>query len=66
MDAFFSNALSGQDQLRQRVIFALSEIIVIAMNKNTNGNEIVPWLVRAVDDESSRTFPIRQQPTVTK
>ncbi|HKP13301.1 MAG TPA: DUF1800 family protein [Blastocatellia bacterium] len=44
VDAFFNNALSGQDQLRQRVIFALSEIIVVAMNKNTNGNEIVPWL----------------------
>lgn len=26
------------------MIFALSEINVIAMNKNTNGNEIVPWL----------------------
>jgi hypothetical protein len=44
VDAFFLNAASGQDQLRQRVIFALSEIIVISMNKNTNGNEIVPWL----------------------
>lgn len=44
VDAFFGNALNGQDQLRQRLIFALSEIIVIAMNKNTNGNEIVPWL----------------------
>jgi len=44
IDAFFGNALNGQDQLRQRVVYALSEIIVIAMNKNTNGNEIVPWL----------------------
>src|SRR6185295_13013473 len=44
VDAFFNNAGNGQDQLRQRVIFALSEIIVIAMNKNTNGNELVPWL----------------------
>jgi uncharacterized protein (DUF1800 family) len=44
VDAFFGNALAGQDQLRQRVIFAFSEIIVEAMNKNTNGNEIVPWL----------------------
>ncbi|HKQ04494.1 MAG TPA: DUF1800 family protein [Blastocatellia bacterium] len=44
VDAFFGNALNGQDQLRQRVLFALSEIIVVAMNKNTNGNEIVPWL----------------------
>lgn len=44
VDAFYANALKGQDQLRQRVIFALSEVIVVAMNKNTNGNEIVPWL----------------------
>ena len=44
IDLFFANALSGADQLRQRVIFALSEIFVVAMNKNTNGNEIVPWL----------------------
>lgn len=44
VDAFFSNAMNGQDQLRQRVIFALSEVMVIAMNKNTNGNELVPWL----------------------
>ncbi len=44
VDAFFANASKGQDQLRQRVIYALSEITVIAMNKNTNGNELVPWL----------------------
>lgn len=44
IDAFFGNALNGADQLRQRVIFALSEVFVVAMNKNTNGNEIVPWL----------------------
>lgn len=44
VDSFFLNAATGQDQLRQRVIYALSEIFVIAMNKNTNGNEIVPWL----------------------
>jgi len=44
VDSFFINAANGQDQLRQRVIFGLSEIIVISMNKNTNGNEIVPWL----------------------
>ena len=44
IDAFFGNALAGQDQLRQRVIFALSEIIVESMNKNTNGEDLVPWL----------------------
>lgn len=44
VEAFFANALNGQDQLRQRVIYALSEIIVESMNKNTNGEDIVPWL----------------------
>jgi hypothetical protein len=44
VDSFFANAFSGPDQLRQRVIGALSEIFVVAMNKNTNGNELVPWL----------------------
>ncbi len=44
INAFFANAYQGQDQLRQRVIYALSEILVVASNKNTNGNEIVPWL----------------------
>lgn len=44
MYAFFVNASTGQDQLRQRVIYALSEIIVISRNKNTNGNELMPWL----------------------
>jgi len=44
IDAYFANALKGQDQLRQRMIGALSEIIVVAFNKNTNANEVIPWL----------------------
>ncbi len=44
INAFFGNALSGDDQLRQRVLYALSEIIVISRNKNTNANELLPWL----------------------
>ncbi len=41
---FYSNLLTGQDQLRQRVIYALSEIVVISRNKNNYANEIAPWL----------------------
>ena len=44
VDAFFANAYKGQDQLRQRVIGALSEIFVESLEKNTNGDEITPWL----------------------
>src|SRR5262249_14432163 len=45
VDAFFANAVNGQDQLRQRIIGALSEIFVIARSKNnTSSSEIIPWL----------------------
>jgi uncharacterized protein (DUF1800 family) len=40
----FTNMATGNDQLRQRVMFALSQILVISANKNVNGNEIIPWL----------------------
>lgn len=45
VDAFFANALNGKDQLRQRVIGALSEILVISRSKNnTTSSEVIPWL----------------------
>ncbi len=44
IEAFFTNALTGQDQLRQRVLYALSEILVESFNKNTNGEDMLPWL----------------------
>ena len=38
------NMANGQDQLRQRMIFALSQIIVVSANKNGSGNELAPWV----------------------
>ncbi|HQR31679.1 MAG TPA: DUF1800 family protein [Blastocatellia bacterium] len=43
VDAMFNNALTGQDQLRQRVMYALSEIFVEATFKNYNADMIAPW-----------------------
>lgn len=40
----FTNMATGQDQLRQRVAFALSQIFVVSANKNVNGDEIIPWM----------------------
>lgn len=40
----FLNMAHGEDQLRQRMIFALSQILVISSEKNVNANEILPWL----------------------
>jgi uncharacterized protein (DUF1800 family) len=43
IDAVFANAFTGQDQLRQRVIYAYSEIFVEATFKNYNADMIAPW-----------------------
>jgi uncharacterized protein (DUF1800 family) len=43
-ERFFVNALQGQDQLRQRVALALSEIFVISDNKVSDPNAFVLWM----------------------
>ncbi len=43
-DRMFYNFATGQDQLRQRTVHALSEIIVISSNKNYYANMLHPWL----------------------
>jgi uncharacterized protein DUF1800 len=41
---YVSRLSQAPDQLRQRVAYALSQIIVISMNKNIYPNEVVPYL----------------------
>lgn len=43
IDAVFANAMNGQDQLRQRVMYAFSEIFVEANFKNYNADMLAPW-----------------------
>lgn len=38
------NMANGPDQLRQRVMFALGQIIVVSANKNGPFGEMAPWL----------------------
>jgi uncharacterized protein (DUF1800 family) len=40
----FYNMTSGPDQLRQRMIFALSQIFVVSANKVNSGAELAPWV----------------------
>ncbi len=40
----FLNMANGPDQLRQRMIFALSQIIVVSANKTGTGQELIPWI----------------------
>lgn len=39
----FLNMANAPDQLRQRMMFALSQIFVVSMDKNVNGEELEPW-----------------------
>jgi uncharacterized protein (DUF1800 family) len=41
---FFVNAVQGEDQLRQRVAFALSQIFVVSGNKVGDPRAFAPWL----------------------
>ena len=41
---FLSRLVHGQDQLRQKVIYALSSFIVISDNKNPYDEETIPYL----------------------
>jgi uncharacterized protein (DUF1800 family) len=41
---FFTNAVHGQDQLRQRVAFALGEIMVVSAVEENTPTQLVPYL----------------------
>jgi len=41
---FFRNAVHGNDQLRQRTAFALSQILVVSANSLNRGHQMVPYL----------------------
>src|SRR5205085_8161458 len=46
-ESFWQQALGGADQLRQRIAFALSQVIVVSDQKDTLGN---PWLLAGYYD----------------
>jgi uncharacterized protein (DUF1800 family) len=47
LDSFYTRAVTGDDQLRQRVAYALSQIFVVSMAQDNVGNEprgVAGWL----------------------
>ncbi len=42
-NTWFTNMASGPDQLRQRMIFALSQLFVVSADKNNDLLEMKPW-----------------------
>jgi uncharacterized protein (DUF1800 family) len=53
---FFLNAATADDQLRQRVAFALSEIFVVSAVKLTTADQILPYL-RLLQADAFSSFP---------
>ncbi|WP_294001404.1 DUF1800 domain-containing protein [Sphaerotilus sp.] len=43
-EAWFMAMGTAPDQLRQRMVFALSQILVVSAGKNASGRELSPWL----------------------
>lgn len=48
--AFFVNAMTGSDQLRQRVAFALSQILVVSGVKTPYNYQLVPYMQLLAND----------------
>lgn len=42
--AVFLKMATGQDQLRQRMAFALGQTLAVSTNKLVNGYELIPWV----------------------
>lgn len=40
----FLNMANAPDQVRQRVMFALGQVLVVSASKNVNGDELIPWV----------------------
>jgi len=47
----FLKMANGQDQLRQRMAFALGQTLVVSTNKLVNGYELTPW-VRLIENHA--------------
>jgi len=53
---FFQNAVSGQDQLRQRVAFALSEILVVSQQAGVTAAYAYPTYWRVLRDNAFNNY----------
>ena len=63
---FFSNALYGQDQLRQRVAFALHQILVVSANSEVNRPSWMTVYLQALDRNAFGSYrTLLQEVTLT-
>jgi uncharacterized protein (DUF1800 family) len=62
---FFINAMQGQDQLRQRVSFALSEIIVVSAVKDKDPTALSLWMNMMQNDAFGNFFTLLSDVTLS-
>jgi uncharacterized protein (DUF1800 family) len=43
-NGWYTNMVNAPDQVRQRMIFALSQLFVVSSEKNNNADQLLPWL----------------------
>lgn len=43
-NGWYMNMANAPDQVRQRMIFALSQLFVVSSDKNNNADQLLPWL----------------------
>lgn len=66
--AFYTNAMTGQDQLRQRAAFALGQILVTSAEKNGQSNQMVPYQRLLTQGAFGNFFTLKQvtlSPTIS-
>src|SRR5205085_5171123 len=64
-ERFFQNALSGQDQLRQRVAFALSQIFVVSGVKVTDPRAMVPYQKMLLNNAFGNFYDVLRNVTLS-
>jgi len=62
---FFVNALTAQDQLRERVAFALSEMFVVSSVKINDANALLPYLRMLQKDVFGNYFDLLKDVTLS-
>jgi len=62
---FFTNAVHGQDQLRQRMAFALGQIFVISATEENTPTQLVPYLELLQKDAFENFFTVMKDVTLS-
>ncbi len=64
-EKFFHNAVHGEDQLRQRMAFMLSQIFVVSANTVGSSHQMVPWVRMLRDNAFGNYYDLLRDVTLS-